>query len=151
MSKKSLSISEYRQLTSPKKPKAQKLAPADELAAQIKLAGLREPIREYRFNPSRRWRADFAWPDRRLLLEVEGAVFVNGRHTRGKGFTADIEKYNQAVLDGYKVLRVTPEHIKRGYALGLLAAELDVDLPTGLPKARHRASQSRGRASQRKA
>lgn len=68
---------------------------------------LPEPEREYRFDPVRRWRFDFAWPDVRVALEVEGGVYSHGRHTRGSGFTRDVEKYNMAVMLGWAVLRVT--------------------------------------------
>jgi len=53
-------------------------------------------------------------------MEVEGAVFVAGRHTRGSGFLADCEKYNEATLLGWSVLRVTDRHIKSGLALDWL-------------------------------
>ena len=42
------------------------------LAFQMRAAGLPEPEREYRFHEKRRYRADFAWPDHRLLVEGEG-------------------------------------------------------------------------------
>lgn len=66
---------------------------------------------EYRFHPERRWRFDYAWPDRKLALEVEGGVWTEGRHTRGKGFIADMEKYNAAALLGWSVLRVVPDNL----------------------------------------
>lgn len=66
------------------------------------------PEREYRFHPTRKWRFDFAWPEYRLYLEVEGGVWMNGRHTRGSGFVKDIEKYNAATILGWRPLKVTP-------------------------------------------
>ena len=47
--------------------------------------------RELVFFPGRRWRADFAHRPSRSLIEVEGGVFVRGRHNRAEGFLADIE------------------------------------------------------------
>ena len=88
-----------------------------ELANHMRLAGVPEPMTEYRFDPKRRWRADFAWPDRMLLVEVEGAHWVGGRHTRGSGFDNDCEKYNEAALGGWSVIRVTSTHIKSGEAV----------------------------------
>ena len=64
----------------------------------------------------RRWRVDFligGW----LVVEVEGGHWVNGRHTRGKGFEGDCEKYNAISNMGMRVLRVTGTHIKNGMAL----------------------------------
>lgn len=63
------------------------------------------PCREYRFHPVRRWKFDFAWPDCKLAVEIEGAIWTGGRHTRGGGARNDMEKYNTAVLDGWAVLR----------------------------------------------
>ncbi len=73
---------------------------------------------EYRFHPSRRWRADYAHEESRTLIELEGGVWVGGRHTRGQGFVADAEKYFEAALDGWRVVRLvssqlTLENIRR--------------------------------------
>jgi len=87
------------------------------LAFQIRACKLPEPIREYKFHPDRRWRSDFVWTDHKLICEVEGGVYTQGRHTRGSGFEKDCEKYNHATLLGYRVLRVTGKHIKSGEAL----------------------------------
>ena len=73
--------------------------------------------REFRFDPTRRWRFDFAWHGPRVALEVEGATWTNGRHTRGKGFEADCEKYSRAAILGWKVIRCTTEQVKKGYAV----------------------------------
>lgn len=87
------------------------------LLLQIRASGLPCPVAEFRFHDTRRWRADFAWPERRLLVEVEGGHWTGGRHTRGAGFDADCEKYAEASLLGWRVIRVTGTHIKSGQAL----------------------------------
>ena len=74
-------------------------------------------VREFKYLPLRRCRADFAFPGQNLLVEIEGGVYTKGRHTRGKGFTHDCVKYNEALLLGWRVLRVTPEHVNNGMAL----------------------------------
>jgi len=71
--------------------------------------GLKIDQEEYRFHPSRKWRFDFAWPKYKIAVEVEGGNYSQGRHTRGKGFTNDCEKYNSALQLGWKVLRFTGE------------------------------------------
>jgi len=86
--------------------------------------GLPQPEAEYRFDASRRWRFDFAWPDRRLAVEQEGGIWTNGRHTRGRGYLADLEKYNAATLAGWRVLRFTPEQINAGHCLNTLIEAL---------------------------
>ena len=67
--------------------------------------------REYRFHHERRWRADFAHLEARCLIEVEGGIWVNGRHNRAAGFNADLEKYLEASLAGWCVFRLGPDQI----------------------------------------
>lgn len=99
----------------------------DTFAFQVKAAGLPEPEREYRFHPMRRWRFDFAWPASMVAVEVEGGVYVHGRHTRGRGFTADCEKYAEATLLGWKIFRFTGEPIESGYALACTEKALGIE------------------------
>ena len=94
------------------------------LATLIGWCRLPLPETEFRFHTGRRWRFDFAWPAQKVALEVEGGVYVGGRHTRGAGFEADIEKYNAATLAGWRLFRVTPGMIDDGRAVALLEAVL---------------------------
>lgn len=66
---------------------------------------------EYRFHPTRKWRIDYAITDHMIAIEVEGGAWTRGRHTRGAGFVADMEKYNEATRLGYRVIRVTPDDL----------------------------------------
>jgi very-short-patch-repair endonuclease len=66
-----------------------------------------DPTPEFRFHPKRRWRFDFAWPAEKIAVECEGGTWSGGRHTRGKGYEGDCEKYNEAVILGWRVLRFT--------------------------------------------
>lgn len=59
------------------------------------------------YGKKRRWRFDYAIPSKRIALEIEGGIFVQGRHTRGSGYLKDIEKYNTAVLLDWRVIRST--------------------------------------------
>ena len=72
---------------------------------QIEDTRLPDPITEYRFHLKRKWRFDFAWPDQKLAVEIEGGTYRKSRHTSGTGFHNDCEKYNAAVLEGWKVFR----------------------------------------------
>lgn len=63
--------------------------------------------REYRFDKTRRWRADFALEAARLLIEIEGGVWNRGRHLSPRGFLNDAEKYLTATLQGWVVIRLT--------------------------------------------
>ena len=64
------------------------------------------------FHPVRKWRVDICWPDQKLALEIEGGIWVNGGHVRPAGFMKDLEKYNALTLEGYHLLRCTPEQIE---------------------------------------
>ena len=64
--------------------------------------------KEYRFHAERLWRFDYAFPQHKIALEVEGGVHTGGRHIRPKGFLGDMEKYNAAAVLGWRVLRCTP-------------------------------------------
>lgn len=89
----------------------------DSLLWQIKAAGLPLPEREVKFHPERRWRMDFLWPERKLALEVHGAVWTGGRHTTGAGMTKDCEKFSAAAIMGYRLIQCTTAHVKSGIAL----------------------------------
>ena len=67
--------------------------------------------KEFRFHPVRKWRADFAHLPSRTLIEIEGGIYVNGRHNRGAGFAADLEKYLEAALAGWRVVRLGPNEL----------------------------------------
>lgn len=89
----------------------------DLLDFQLKAARLPLPERQYRFCPTRRWKADFAWPGRKLMVEVDGGIYVNGAHSRGAGIEGDMEKQNWATVEGWRVLRYSGGMVKKGIAL----------------------------------
>ena len=74
-------------------------------------------VKEYQFHPSRKWRFDYAIPELKIAIEVEGGAWTQGRHTRGEGFIEDMNKYNAAVILGWRLIRVTPNQL---YALETL-------------------------------
>lgn len=88
-----------------------------QLFSQIRALKLPDPIFEFRFHDTRQWRFDLAWTDKRVAVEVEGGVYTNGRHTRGKGYEADIRKYNEAQLMGWRVLRYSTGQVRAGIAI----------------------------------
>lgn len=90
------------------------------LALQLKLEKIPQPIREWTFHPTRKWRFDFAWPDYQIAIEVEGGMHKIGRHQRAPGFQSDCEKYNEAAVLGWIVLRYTPAMIQRGVVMNHL-------------------------------
>ena len=90
------------------------------LLQQLSWLSIPEPVTEYRFAPPRRWRFDLAWPDRLVAVEVQGAVWVQGRHSRGAGQLNDMDKANTAVLAGWRVLTFGKKHIDDGSAVAMI-------------------------------
>lgn len=85
------------------------------------------PEREYKFAPGRKWRFDFAWPEQKVAVEIEGGIWSHGRHVRGSGFSADCEKYNAAASLGWRVLRVTDQQLSDSRRVfGLLVETLNI-------------------------
>jgi very-short-patch-repair endonuclease len=95
---------------------------------QCRLGGLPIPVPEHRFHPTRKWRLDWAWPELKVALEVEGGYAVGGRHTRVGGFLKDQEKYNALAVMGWRLLRVTPRDVANGHALTLAGQALRVEM-----------------------
>ncbi len=94
-------------------------------ALQVAADRLPAPETEYRFHEHRKWRFDFAWPAYKVAVEIEGGVWTRGRHVRGRGFMGDCEKYNEAALLDWMVLRVTPDMVGNGAALDYLRRALE--------------------------
>lgn len=64
-------------------------------------------VEEFKFHPERNFRFDWAFPDQKIALEYEGLMAEKSRHTTISGYSNDCEKYNQAQILGWKVLRYT--------------------------------------------
>lgn len=84
-----------------------------------------ECVKEFRFHPTRRWRFDYAIPEYKIAVEVEGGVWIGGRHTSPTGFLGDIEKYNTATVMGWRVLRTTPDKLHSSETLRLIRDAID--------------------------
>ena len=74
---------------------------------------------EQRFHPVRKWKFDYLIGEK-LAVEVDGSVYSHGRHTRGKGYEADCEKLNEALILGYRVLRFSTGQVKSGMAIATI-------------------------------
>ena len=86
---------------------------------------------EFHFKSDRLWRFDYAVPvtnDGKILkiaIECEGGVWNNGRHTRGKGFIGDMEKYNEAAADRWTLIRRTPDNLCTSETIDLIIKSVD--------------------------
>lgn len=88
------------------------------LLLEIEAAGLPIPKQQYKFHSSRRWLADFCWPESRLIVEVNGGTRQASRgHTSFTGIHRDYEKGNAAQLMGYIYLEFDCEMVEDGTAI----------------------------------
>jgi hypothetical protein len=68
-------------------------------------------VRELQFHSERKWRFDFAWIEYRVGLEVQGGLFIAGRHSRGAGIAKDMEKFSEAAALGWRILYCQPQDL----------------------------------------
>ena len=64
---------------------------------------------EWPFHPTRKWRFDYACPELKIAIEVDGGIFIGGRHSGGVGQLKDFEKGNAACAMGWYVFHTTPD------------------------------------------
>jgi hypothetical protein len=89
---------------------------------QLQDAGITDGcVRELVFAPPRKWRFDFAWQEQLVAVEIEGGSWITGRHTRGKAFEEDCDKYNEAAARGWRLLRFTTDQVNDGRAIAFMA------------------------------
>jgi very-short-patch-repair endonuclease len=94
---------------------------------------LPEPEREYRFHPVRRFRWDFAWPKRKVAVEIQGGTWMrtkmgrSGGHAHPSRLEKDAEKYNLGQQEGWSVYLITGQMLDRdpAYCIAQVAAALD--------------------------
>ena len=121
----SISVAEYKKLSGkPRRTKRRVVVKKERVVSEdeTKLAQHLKSYKiefqtEFQFNPERKWRADFYILGTKVLIEVEGGIWSNGRHTRAQGYLGDMEKYNSAQELGYSVYRYSTEQVKSGKAI----------------------------------
>ena len=123
----SYSIAEYNKMVKATRPKGRSKRPKvkgekipnefeAKLAKELKTLKI-DFEQEFKFHPDRKWKADFHLVDKKILVEVEGGIWSGGRHTRGKGYLGDLEKYNAATMMGFQVIRFSTDQVKSGHAI----------------------------------
>ncbi|MEN0049028.1 MAG: hypothetical protein AAF806_18330 [Bacteroidota bacterium] len=87
-----------------------------------KAEGLPEPVAEFKFHETRKWRIDwyFEFEGKKVALEVEGGVYKYGRHNRANGFLKDMEKYNQLAAHGILLVRCVPKDLLKISTINLI-------------------------------
>lgn len=97
------------------------------LAFQLQAEGITDYQAEYRFAPPRRWRADLYLPAADLLVDVQGGIYVNGKHSRGAAQEKDYEKANTAQIMGFRFMQFGPSQIRSGEALATIKRALEAE------------------------
>ncbi len=97
----------------------------EQFIEQVRAAGLPEPISQHAFHPQRKWRFDFAWPEPRIAVEIQGGSWVGG-HSRGRAISREYEKHNAATNWGWRVLLFDTVMVEEGIAIDMLKGSLNV-------------------------
>ena len=79
-----------------------------------------ECVKEYRFHPTRKWRFDYAFVNQKVAIEIDGGVWISGRHNRASGYVKDLEKFNAAAALGWVVLKFTPDQLYKAATFDLI-------------------------------
>tara|TARA_R100000773_G_scaffold20599_1_gene18364 strand:+ start:1187 stop:1477 length:291 start_codon:yes stop_codon:yes gene_type:complete len=87
---------------------------------QILSTDLPVPVREHRFHSKRKWRFDLAFLEHNLAVEIEGGIWIYGRHNRAVTYLKDMEKYNNACLLGWYVIKLSTDMVKNGEGLDII-------------------------------
>lgn len=84
----------------------------ESFAAQIAHHKLPEPKRQHPYLIGSRHTLDFAWPDLKIGVEVQGMAHrIKGR------FKADVQKRAKGLLQGWRILEVGGDEVRNGDAL----------------------------------
>jgi very-short-patch-repair endonuclease len=76
-------------------------------------------IAQYSIKPSIRkniknakpYKLDFAHPETKVAIEIQGGTWNNGRHSRGSGMKGEYNKLNTLQYDGWTVFQLSTDMI----------------------------------------
>lgn len=127
-------------------PPRRNAEPPDPFLLWLKAHGLPLPIKEFRFAPGRKFRADYCWRNvlvihtfhshmRNVILEVNGSVWgrreagvwkpgARSGHSSGSGLIRDYAKANLAQRLGFIYLQYTPQQLMTPQTLADLRSVL---------------------------
>ena len=92
----------------------------DRFLWQLRGASLPEPVAQFLFDSERKYRFDFAWPGRKLAVEIQGGLWVAGGHGGGKRALEDYRKHNEAVRLGWIVIYIAADMLDTTEALDMV-------------------------------
>jgi len=75
----------------------------------IEAVGINKKGKEYK----RKFSFDAANPIAKIFIEIEGGIWLGKGHTGGVKYTQDMEKYNLATKEGWRMLRYSPQQLKK--------------------------------------
>lgn len=106
-----------------KKPK--RLSELEEtFALQLRSEGIKFE-REFRFDPNRKWRADFRIENGNILVDLSGGIWMmKSGHNTAKGIQRDYEKANAAQMDGFMYLQFSRDEVDNLSALDTIKSLL---------------------------
>jgi very-short-patch-repair endonuclease len=71
-------------------------------------------VNEFEGIEGRKFRFDCANPILKIAIEIEGGIWLpKGGHNTGMAMERDMEKYNLATVEGWKVLRYSPQTLRQ--------------------------------------
>jgi very-short-patch-repair endonuclease len=104
--------------------------------------GIPEPLTEYRFHPTRKFRADYCWPDKMVILECEGGVWIRGKHGRPSGIKSDMDRGNEIAKLGYRLLRFEPSAMMKQTTVDIILGTIKMNFTGANTAANTQASTS---------
>jgi very-short-patch-repair endonuclease len=84
--------------------------------------------REYHWCRGRKYRSDLAFPELRIIVEIDG-----GAHRTKKVFGADIIKSQQALLQDWTLIRVSTKQVRDGSACTLIRQVISMRVAQSAP------------------
>jgi len=75
----------------------------------IEAMGINKKGKEFK----RKFSFDCANTNLKIFIEIEGGIWLGKGHTGGVHYTQDMEKYNLATIEGWRMLRYSPDQLKK--------------------------------------
>lgn len=95
------------------------------LYTRLQHAGLPLGEGQVRFVPGRQYRWDRCWKAEMVAVEVQGAIYANGAHSRGSGVQRDCVKHSIGAALGWRLLPITEAMLDDGSAIDLIRQALE--------------------------